>query len=124
MIFRTESWSKSGKPSTTDNPDYPAEALAVTTVTFDGSGSIVDADIEINALTVPGSGSTSIRASCPLEPSAEMDFFDLQDALTHEFGHFIGLAHTCFNPAVDKVRLEDDAGQKVLDCRAPHRRRP
>src|SRR4029077_9130991 len=52
--------------------------------------------------------------------------YDLQNALTHEFGHFIGLAHTCFSPIesgsnVDGnglPRPDDDQGRPVPDCGA------
>jgi len=117
VIFRTDNWSKSGKPSTADNPDYPPEALAVTTVTSDTSGRIVDADVEINALNLPGQWfNLDPGVVPPQNPQQPIDYYDLQDALTHEFGHFIGLAHTCFNPDVDKLRLKDDAGQDVPNC--------
>jgi hypothetical protein len=116
VIFRTDNWSKSGKPATVDNPDYASGALALTTVTSDSSGRILDVDVEINAVSVPGLWTNLDPGVVPVQQKPEVDSYDLQDALTHEFGHFIGLAHTCFNPDRDKMRLKDDAGQDVPQC--------
>jgi hypothetical protein len=121
IIFRTELWSKSGKPG----HDYPVEALAVTTVTARLDGHIVDADMEVNGVSMqwfnydPG-------AIPPISHGADNELFDLQNALTHEFGHFIGLDHTCFIPsspgspvsADGKLRPKDDLGNDVPDCGA------
>jgi hypothetical protein len=115
IIFRTESWSRSGLPG----HDFPDEALAVTTVTAVGDGSIVDADVEINAVS---------KAWFNFDPGAtppssghggSPDLFDLQNALTHEFGHFIGFDHTCWAPANElpgKLRPTNDKGDPVPDC--------
>jgi hypothetical protein len=61
--------------------------VALTTVTFDPqTGEIFDADIELN------SADYTIE---PLDaPPATSDTFDLQTILTHETGHFLGLAHS------------------------------
>jgi hypothetical protein len=119
IIFRTEQWSKGGAPG----HDYDASALAVTTVTARSDGHIVDVDMEINGVTMSW---MNFDPGVPL-PSDHGDttrFFDLQNAITHEFGHFIGLDHTCFipsdtNPAVGtdgKFRPVDDMNQPVPDC--------
>ena len=94
IIFRTEMWSKSG----VSGHAYAFEALAVTTVTARADGHIVDADMEINGVNQswmnldPG-------VSLPFDRGDTRQIFDLQNALTHEFGHFIGLDHTCFIPS-------------------------
>jgi hypothetical protein len=121
IVFRTERWSISGEAHTTE---YAFEALAVTTVTSRGDGHIVDVDMEVNGVT---------QTWMNLDPGVSLpsnhglgieNVFDLQNALTHEFGHFIGLAHTCFvasmsNPLVDdsgQIRPKDDQGKDVPDC--------
>jgi hypothetical protein len=121
VIFRSppDEWSKSGKPGHA----YAPEALAVTTVTARSDGHIVDVDMEVNGVSQcwfnfdPGDVAPFMRGD-PCPP------FDLQNALTHEFGHFIGLDHTCFiasadNPAVGtdgKPRPNDDKGNAIPDC--------
>jgi hypothetical protein len=119
IIFRTELWSKSGKPG----HDYAFEALAVTTVTARSDGHIVDADMEVNGVTQswlnfdPG-------VSVPFQQGDTKSYYDLQNALTHEFGHLIGLDHTCFTPSVDnplvdangKLRPKDNNNNFIPDC--------
>jgi matrixin len=73
--------------------DHLASVVALTTSTFiTGTGELVDADVEMNAVTAfptivdsppcsPGALSTSCVAN------------DVQNAMTHEFGHFLGLDH-------------------------------
>lgn len=72
IIFRSDGW-----------PYAATNALALTTVTFNvETGEIRDADIELNATDVTFSVSDSDVT------------FDLQSILTHEAGHFLGLAHS------------------------------
>jgi hypothetical protein len=116
VIFRTERWSMSARPE----PKYVYEvaALAITSVFVRPDGHIVDADIEVNALD---------HEWANLDPGASsvghsLDVNDLQTALTHEFGHFIGLDHTCYTPTIDPVtmmlkpRSKDDMEQDIPDC--------
>lgn len=72
VIFRDESWPY----------DQSGAALALTTVTYAlDSGEIRDADIEINSADV------TITTS---DDDVEVDLLSI---LTHETGHFLGLAH-------------------------------
>jgi hypothetical protein len=81
IVFHDTHW-----PHDAATPGGPTSAstLGLTTVTFDAdTGEIYDADTEING-TVP------LSAADPV-PS---DGFDLRSIITHEMGHFLGLAHS------------------------------
>jgi hypothetical protein len=123
VIFRTdtrhEDWAKGGKVTPT-SPPYDPLGLAITTVTSEGDGHIVDVDVEINATNALA---VWMNLDPGVSPQAQqgdiVHFNDLQNALTHEFGHFIGLDHTCFppgntNPAL--LRPNDDQGHLVPLC--------
>lgn len=73
-------------------------------------GRIIEADIEVNAVdfawTIIPEGET---------PGHFVGVFDLQSALTHEAGHFIGLDHSC---TLERTSLIDDAGRPVPACGA------
>jgi hypothetical protein len=75
ITFRDSSWTSND----------PVNTLALTIVTYGvSSGTIFDADIEIN------SGQHTISTANPLPAGA----YDLRSILTHEAGHFFGLAHS------------------------------
>jgi hypothetical protein len=61
-----------------------AATLALTTVTYNvKTGEIFDADVEINS------------ADNPITVGDDQVQFDLDSIITHESGHFLGLAHSC-----------------------------
>jgi hypothetical protein len=110
--FRDSSWCR---PATKDDPArcHPDSAAGITTATYvddrtsDRDGAIVDADIELNGVhfAIAVDGNTQGTASCISE---------LQNTLTHEIGHMLGLEHTC-RAAGDPPRV-DDKGAAVPLC--------
>ena len=74
IIFRDTKWPYSD----------PNNTLGLTTVTFNAdTGEIYDADMEINSTAGNLTTSTAVPANG----------FDLLSVITHEAGHFLGLAH-------------------------------
>jgi hypothetical protein len=107
MTFRRDTWCK--QPPGEGDSCYDPLALAVTSVFARKSdGQIVDADVELNAVTFRWSD--LVR-----RPEISTELQDLQNTLTHEFGHFIGLDHTCFI-AFPKEGVVDDQGRPVPSC--------
>jgi MYXO-CTERM domain-containing protein len=106
ISFRGDSWNE---------PMYPEGVLALTTVWSQGAR-IVDADTEINAVDprfkwglLPDDPAVAAMAS----------EVDLQNALTHELGHVIGLDHPCFLGGAPNPPAFDDLGQPVPSCSDP-----
>jgi hypothetical protein len=105
IIFQTQTWPDTLSPY----------ALAVTSAFAKADGRILDSDIQINATA----GSFLLWAN--LDPNATdatshgNTAYDLQNAITHEFGHFIGLDHTCIQDFTDNPPL-DNAGNPVPNC--------
>jgi hypothetical protein len=82
IIFRDDGWPDSGDSVNT---------LGLTTVTYDTTdGEIYDADIEIN----------SHDYTLSALPPAPSGGYDLLSILTHEAGHFFGLAHSADPSAI------------------------
>lgn len=74
IVFRDDGWPYQDPNST----------LGLTTVTFNAeTGEIYDADMEIN------SSGRNLSVGDPVPPTG----FDLASVITHEAGHFFGLAH-------------------------------
>ena len=72
IMFRSDGW-----------PYQAQDALALTTVTYNlNTGEIRDADMELNSTEVTFSTSDTDVT------------FDLQSIITHEAGHFLGMAHS------------------------------
>ena len=77
IVFRDDSWPYNGVGTT----------LALTTVTYGRtSGTIFDADIEINS-------SDPVNKPLTVQEPPAPNAYSLQFILTHEAGHFFGLAH-------------------------------
>jgi hypothetical protein len=92
--------------------NYAGSLIALTTVSFDtGNGLIVDADTELNAwdgtttsfssdgayftCIDPTSGSPPANA-CAMPGATNCSYVDVENTVTHEAGHFIGMAHPCY----------------------------
>jgi hypothetical protein len=88
IVFQDDAWPHDEKTA--------GRTLALTTVTFDvDTGEIFDADMELNTRT------HDIRVGGE---------HDLQSVITHEAGHFLGLAHSSDEHAV--MYGEDDGTTK------------
>jgi hypothetical protein len=70
----------------------------------------LDADIELNAVDY----SWGDLVGQPDRTTAST--IDFQNALTHELGHVVGLAHNCFAAGDSSVRLFDNTGAPEVDC--------
>jgi MYXO-CTERM domain-containing protein len=115
LIFRQGQWCSDPLPK--DGSCYDPSALALTSVFQNtDTGEILDADLEVNATDFTWGD----YAAHPEESDAQ----DFQGAITHEFGHVIGLQHTCFTPGgtfKDGTlipRPNDNNGNPVPDCSA------
>jgi MYXO-CTERM domain-containing protein len=112
--FRDASWCR---PATKDDPArcHPDSAAGITTATYvdDNSskrdGAIVDADVELN-------GKNFALAANGQSLGTENCLSEVQNTLTHELGHLLGLEHTCL-AAGDPPRV-DDKGAAVPVCSA------
>jgi hypothetical protein len=112
VLFRTMNWCKLLPSGSCDTAVYydPA-ALALTTVSARmSSGQITDADMEVNAFHFQWGDLVADP------PASGAQVHDLQNALTHEMGHLIGLDHTCYPPGSTMPRPTDNTGELIPLC--------
>jgi len=105
-------------PLPKDGSCYDRNALAITSVfQIKSTGEIVDADLEVNATTWTWGDYVGHPEQF------ESTTHDFQGTITHEFGHVIGLDHTCYTPGTRAdgtpiPRPVDNNGNPVPDCGA------
>jgi hypothetical protein len=116
VVFRSDVWGRNGMA-------YDSSSIGVTTVWFAdrpndyADGRITDADIELNAVnyTFTSHPDTAVARSGTMVA-------DLENTLTHELGHVLGLAHTCWDhkhpPDQPDVQPTDNTGALVPDCKS------
>jgi hypothetical protein len=105
IIFRMNDWPYDDDNALAHTSPWPAQ-----------DGRILDVDIEVNAFNPAHVWMNLDPGVVPPPRSMNTDgveVYDLQAVLTHEFGHFIGLAHTCFGGG---AHLRDNAGNLIPDC--------
>lgn len=76
----------------------PSSALAVTISTYQDPNTIVDSDIFFNAENF---------AWAVVDSDQERNVYDVQNVLTHEIGHFLGLDHTSENSGENQNEYVD-----------------
>jgi hypothetical protein len=102
IVFRDDAWPH--KPNNQPK-GFRSPTIALTTVTFEPeTGELYDADIELNSADY---------TLVPLDtPPSDPYTFDLQTVLTHEIGHFFGLAHSPVDAAVMNATGDSASGSK------------
>lgn len=95
---------------------HDSSTIALTTSSYvTSTGELVEGDIEINSalkLTVGGGP----RCDSPSGGVANCTWFDLQAAVTHEIGHWLGLAHSAApGSTMSPISSAGDLSMRVLD---------
>lgn len=110
VLFVTGTWGRGAAR-------YDPSAAAVTTVTYvrhpgqPDHGTILDADIELNAVHYHFQRAATGAPPADADPTQQ----DLENTLTHELGHVLGLSHNC-QEAADPRRAIDGTGQPAPPC--------
>lgn len=113
IILRTGAWCRD-PVAMTDCHD--ADLVALTTWFVRNNpgapddGQILEADIEVNTVD----HSFAMIPSGTVSARDYLDHYDLTSALTHEAGHFLGLAHDCRQPG--EIVFVDQHGVAAPAC--------
>jgi hypothetical protein len=113
IVMRTGAWCRDPETMTDCHDDSQVAVTTVYSRNHPGAlddGLILEADIEVNDVDYQW----AIIPDGPISAHDYGNSYDLTSALTHETGHFIGLAHTC-EMAGDPIRY-DNYGHVSPDC--------
>jgi MYXO-CTERM domain-containing protein len=116
LVFREGKWCKlRGDGTCSDAADdlavYDDSVLMLTSSEVSNrSGGMTRAAIEVNAVDFTWT-------DLVVHPErARTTTQDLQNALTHELGHFVGLDHNCTSSGVDPALMLDEHDNPAPDC--------
>ena len=104
VVIRSDIWC----PEKDTEMCYDPAELARTTLWSQPSGELIDVDIQVNNVDDYEWGD--------LVADFQLRVRDLQNAMTHELGHLIGLDHTCYVFDPNTPRPSDDLGNPIPDC--------
>src|SRR5262249_13277792 len=96
--------------------DHQPAAIAITTTTYEPqSGRIIDADVELNA---PNFTFTTVDSPPCVKPNFAQTCVatDVQNTLTHEIAHMLGLAHpTSPGSTMNPTAPPGETSKRVVD---------
>jgi hypothetical protein len=119
-------WKDQSCANTYDCWDSSAQTIAVTLTTYDEkSGIIYDSDIELNSPEFYFTTSDGVVCNPPAVTTNCIST-DVQNTMTHEIGHFVGLDHTdsigsTMNPRAPQGETSKrtiDSGSRDFVCKA------